>query len=108
MMLKYLENEDLPVRNQRGLRKATLAVKIVPVICGSSFRHKGEQPLLDAIVDYLPAPTDLSGVQGVNPDSGEEETRLPTDKEPFSALAFKIMEDPYVGKLTFFGSTRDA
>lgn len=103
LMLKYLDNEDLSEEEiKEGLRKATLAVKIVPVLCGSSFRNKGVQPLLDAIVDYLPAPTDLSGVQGVNPDTGEEETRLPMDKEPFSALAFKIMADPYVGKLTFF------
>jgi elongation factor G len=102
-MLKYLEEEDMSEEDLKaGLRKATLAVKIVPVICGSSFRNKGVQPLLDAIVDYLPAPTDLPGVKGINPDTGEEEIRLPRDEEPFSALAFKIMADPYVGKLTFF------
>jgi elongation factor G len=102
-MLKYLENEELSIEDLKaGLRKATLAVKIVPVICGSSFRNKGVQPLLDAIVDYLPAPTDLPGVKGINPDTDEEEIRLPRDEEPFSALAFKIMADPYVGKLTFF------
>ncbi len=102
-MLKYLENENLTEEDLKaGLRKATLAVKIVPVLCGSSFRNKGVQPLLDAIVDYLPAPTDLPGVKGINPDTGEEEIRLPSDEEPFSALAFKIMADPYVGKLTFF------
>ncbi|MDD2554476.1 MAG: elongation factor G [Desulfotomaculaceae bacterium] len=103
LMLKYLENEDLSEDDiKAGLRRATLAVKIVPVLCGSSFKNKGVQQLLDAIVDYLPAPTDLPGVQGINPDTGEEEIRLPMDKEPFSALAFKIMADPYVGKLTFF------
>jgi len=102
-MLQYLENENLSIEDLKaGLRKATLAVKIVPVLCGSSFRNKGVQPLLDAIVDYLPAPTDLPGVKGINPDTGEEEIRLPLDEEPFSALAFKIMADPYVGKLTFF------
>lgn len=103
LMMKYLENEDLSEEDiKTGLRKATLAVKIVPVLCGSSFRNKGVQPLLDAIVDYLPAPTDLPGVKGVNPDTEEEEIRLPKDEEPFAALAFKIMADPYVGKLTFF------
>lgn len=103
LMEKYLENEDLSVEDiKAGLRRATLAVKIVPVLCGSSFKNKGVQQLLDAIVDYLPAPTDLPGVQGINPDTGQEETRLPIDKEPFSALAFKVMADPYVGKLTFF------
>jgi elongation factor G len=103
LMLKYLENEDLSEEDiKAGLRKATLAVKIVPVLCGSSFRNKGVQPLLDAIVDYLPAPTDLPGVKGMNPDTEEEEIRLPKDEEPFAALAFKIMTDPYVGKLTFF------
>ena len=103
LMEKYLENEDLSVEDiKAGLRRATLAVKIVPVLCGSFFKNKGVQQLLDAIVDYLPAPTDLPGVQGINPDTGQEETRLPIDKEPFSALAFKVMADPYVGKLTFF------
>lgn len=103
LMMKYLENEDLSVEDiKAGLRRATLAVKIVPVLCGSSFKNKGVQQLLDAIVDYLPAPTDLPGVRGINPDTGQEETRLPIDKEPFSALAFKVMADPYVGKLTFF------
>ena len=103
LMEKYLENEDLSVEDiKAGLRRATLAVKIVPVLCGSSFKNKGVQQLLDAIVDYLPAPTDLPGVRGINPDTGQEETRLPIDEEPFSALAFKVMADPYVGKLTFF------
>lgn len=103
LMLKYLENEDLSTEDiKAGLRRATLAVKIVPVLCGSSFKNKGVQQLLDAIVDYLPAPTDLPGVQGINPDTGQEETRLPIDREPFSALAFKVMADPYIGKLTFF------
>ncbi len=103
LMLKYLENVEISEEDiKEGLRKATLAVHIVPVLCGSSFRNKGVQPLLDAIVDYLPAPTEVPAIKGVNPDSGQEETRLAKDGEPFSALAFKIMADPYVGKLTFF------
>ncbi|NQS76093.1 MAG: elongation factor G [Peptococcaceae bacterium] len=103
LMLKYLEDENLSAEDIiAGLRRATLAVKIVPVLCGSSFKNKGVQQLLNAIVDYLPAPTDLPGVQGVNPSTGQEEIRLPVDKEPFSALAFKVMTDSYVGKLTFF------
>jgi elongation factor G len=103
LMLKYLENVELSEEDiKEGLRKATLAVSIIPVLCGSSFRNKGVQPLLDAIVDYLPAPTEVPAMKGVNPENGQEETRLARDSEPFSALAFKIMADPYVGKLTFF------
>ncbi len=103
LMLKYLENVELSEEDiKEGLRKATLAVSIIPVLCGSSFRNKGVQPLLDAIVDYLPAPTEVPAMKGVNPENGQEETRLASDSEPFSALAFKIMADPYVGKLTFF------
>ncbi|NPV74455.1 MAG: elongation factor G [Pelotomaculum sp.] len=103
LMEKYLENGELTEEEiKEGLRRATLAVKIVPVLCGSSFKNKGVQPLLDAIVDYLPAPTDIPAIRGVNPVSGAGEVREARDDEPFSALAFKIMTDPYVGKLTFF------
>ncbi|MEW6275402.1 MAG: elongation factor G [Bacillota bacterium] len=102
LMLKYLEGEELTAEEvKRALRKATLAGKAVPVLCGSSFKNKGVQPLLDAIVDYLPAPTDIPAVRGINPASGEEEQRKAGDEEPFAALAFKIMTDPYVGKLTY-------
>ncbi|MCL6447575.1 MAG: elongation factor G [Armatimonadetes bacterium] len=101
-MLKYLEGEEVSEEEiKRALRKATLAGKAVPVLCGSSFKNKGVQPLLDAIVDYLPAPTDIPAVRGVNPATGEEEERVSGDGEPFCALAFKIMTDPYVGKLTY-------
>ncbi|WP_334111055.1 elongation factor G [Thermodesulfitimonas autotrophica] len=103
LMLKYLENEPLTAEEiKRALRKATLAVKAIPVLCGSSYRNKGVQPLLDAIIDFLPAPTDIAAVRGTNPETGLEEERLARDDAPFSALAFKIMADPYVGKLTFF------
>ncbi|MCL6635515.1 MAG: elongation factor G [Peptococcaceae bacterium] len=103
LMLKYLENEELTEEEIReGLRKATLSVKLIPVLCGSSFKNKGVQPLLDAIVDYLPAPTDVPAIRGVDPETGAETARTARDDEPFSALAFKIMADPYVGKLTFF------
>ena len=103
LMMKYLEGEELTEEEIRlGVRKATLAVKMIPVLCGSSFKNKGVQPLLDAIVDYMPAPTDVPAIAGVNPNTGEEDRRVPRDDEPFSALAFKIMADPYVGKLTFF------
>ncbi|MEW6698519.1 MAG: elongation factor G [Bacillota bacterium] len=103
LMMKYLEGEELTEEEVKlAIRKATLAVKITPVICGSSFKNKGVQPLLDAIVDYMPAPTDVPAIQGVNPDSGAEDQRISSDAEPFSALAFKIMTDPYVGKLSFF------
>lgn len=103
LLLQYLENETLTEDELRqGLRKATLAVQLIPVLCGSAFKNKGVQPLLDAIVDYLPAPVDIPPVQGCNPRTNEEETRAVKDEEPFSALAFKIAVDPYVGKLTFF------
>ncbi|HBT46520.1 MAG TPA: elongation factor G [Peptococcaceae bacterium] len=102
LMLKYLEGEDLSEEEiKAGIRKATIALKMVPVLCGASFKNKGVQPLLDAIVDYLPAPTDIPAVRGVDPQTGEEDRRRSSDNEPFSALAFKIMADPYVGKLTF-------
>ncbi|KKM12675.1 elongation factor G [Clostridiales bacterium PH28_bin88] len=103
LMVKYLEGEELTVEEiKAGIRKATIAVKMIPVLCGSSFKNKGVQPLLDAVVDYLPAPTDVPAVRGVDPETGNEDQRSSSDTEPFSALAFKIMADPYVGKLTFF------
>lgn len=103
LMMKYLEGEELTVEEiKKGLRKATLAVKIVPVLCGSSFKNKGVQPLLDAVVDFLPSPTDVPAIKGVDPETGMEDRRIAGDDEPFSALAFKIMADPYVGKLVFF------
>ncbi len=103
LMMKYLEGEELSVEEiKTGLRKGTIAVKFTPVLCGSSFKNKGVQPLLDAVVDYMPAPTDVPAIRGVHPGTGEEDQRVSSDSEPFSALAFKIMADPYVGKLTFF------
>jgi elongation factor G len=103
LMIKYLENEEITAEDIRlGLRKATLAVKVIPVLCGSSFKNKGVQPLLDAIVDYLPAPVEVPPIRGVDPETGVEGIREARDDEPFSALAFKIMTDSYVGKLTFF------
>ncbi len=103
LMMKYLEGEELTAEEIReGIRKATIACKMTPVLCGSSYKNKGVQPLLDAVVDFMPAPTDIPAIKGVNPDSGAEDERPAGDDKPFSALAFKIMADPYVGKLTFF------
>ncbi len=103
LLAKYLEGEPLTTEEIiKGLRKATLAVEVVPMLCGSSYKNKGVQALLDAVVDYLPAPTDVSSVKGIDPADGAPAERLTSDDEPFSALAFKIMVDPYVGKLTFF------
>ncbi|MDT8902690.1 elongation factor G [Anaeroselena agilis] len=103
LMMKYLEGEELTVEEIRGgIRKATIACRMTPVLCGSSYKNKGVQPLLDAVVEFMPAPTDIPAIKGVNPDSGEEDERPAGDDKPFSALAFKIMADPYVGKLTFF------
>jgi len=103
IMELYLEGKEIPTdKIRRAIRKATVAVEMVPVTCGSSYRNKGVQKLLDAIVDYMPAPTDIPAVTGTNPKTDKEEQRHPNDDEPFSALAFKIMTDPYVGRLGFF------
>ena len=103
LMMKYLEGEELTKEEiKAGLRKATISNEIVPVVCGSSYKNRGVQKLLDAIVDYMPAPTDVPAIKGTNPDTGEEEERESSDNAPFAALAFKIMTDPYVGKLCFF------
>ena len=103
IMEMYLEGKEIPTDKIRtAIRKATCAVKMVPVVCGSSYRNKGVQKLLDAIVDYMPAPTDVPAIKGVNPKTDAEEERKSSDDEPFAALAFKIMTDPYVGRLSFF------
>ena len=103
LMMKYLDGEELTYDElMAGIRKATIAGKLTPVLCGTSYRNKGVQPLLDAIVDFLPSPLDIPPVQGTKKDSDEVIERKADDKEPFSALAFKIMADPFVGKLAFF------
>jgi elongation factor G len=103
LMMKYLDGEELTEEEvMAAIRKQTIACKLTPVTCGSSYKNKGVQPLLDAIVAYMPAPIDIPAIKGVNPDTGEEDCRPSSDEEPFSALAFKIMTDPYVGKLAFF------
>jgi elongation factor G len=102
LTMKYLEGEEITVPEiKRALRQGTINVQITPVLCGSSYRNKGVQLMLDAVVDYLPAPTDIPHIKGTLPD-GTETERISGDDQPFSALAFKIMTDPYVGKLTFF------
>ena len=103
LMEKYLETGDLTAEEiKKGLRKQCLACKMFPVLCGSSYKNKGVQPMLDAVLDYLPSPIDIAHVKGTNPDTGEEEERPTDDSEPFAALAFKIATDPFVGKLAFF------
>jgi len=103
LMEKYLGGEEITEAElKKAIRKATVECKMTPVTCGSSFKNKGVQPMLDAVVDYMPAPTDIPPIKGVNPDTEEEDCRPSSDSEPFSALAFKIMADPYVGKLAFF------
>ncbi len=103
LLMKYLDGEELTIEEIKScIRKSTIANHMVPVCCGSSYRNKGVQKLLDAVVDYMPAPTDVPDIKGVNPDTEEEETRPSSDDAPFAALAFKIMTDPYVGKLCFF------
>lgn len=103
LMEKYFETGDLTVEEiKKGIRKGTIAGNINPVVCGTSFKNKGIQKLLDAIVDYMPAPTDVESIRGTKPGTEEEEDRHSSDTEPFAGLAFKIMTDPYVGRLTFF------
>ena len=103
LMMKYLEGEDITNEEiKAAIRKATIENLMVPVVCGTSFRNKGVQKLLDAIVDYMPAPTDVPNITGINPETGEEDSRPSSDEEPFAALAFKIATDPFVGKLCFF------
>jgi len=103
LMVKYLEGEEITVPELKAaIRKATLDNKIVPVLCGSAFKNKGVQRLIDAVIDYLPSPLDKGEVEGQDPDKGKMVVRKPLDEEPFAALAFKIMVDPYVGRLTFF------
>ncbi len=103
LLRKYVDGSEISEGEIRAaIRKATLALKITPVLCGASFRNKGVQPLLDAVVDYLPSPVDLPPVEGVNPKTGQKEKRYPTDEGPLAALVFKIMSDPYVGHLCYF------
>ncbi|WP_102050321.1 elongation factor G [Pygmaiobacter massiliensis] len=103
LMMKYLDGEELTKEEiKTALRKETIANTVIPVVCGTSYKNKGVQKLLDAIVDYMPAPTDIEDIKGVNPDTEEEETRPSSDDAPFAALAFKIATDPFVGKLCFF------
>lgn len=103
LMEKYLEGEELTIEEiKKAIRKATLDNTMIPVLCGTSYRNKGVQKLLDAVVDYMPSPSDVDHITGTNPDTGEKEERPSSDKEPFAALAFKIATDPYVGKLCFF------
>ena len=103
IMEDYLEGKDIDQKRiRKAIREATIANEMVPVTCGTSYRNKGVQKLLDAIVDYMPAPNDVPAIKGTNPKTDEEEDRHPRDDEPFSALAFKIMTDPYVGRLSFF------
>ena len=101
--MKYLEGEEIPVEDIKAvIRKATIANEMVPVVCGTSYKNKGVQEVLDAVVDYMPSPLDKKGIKGVNPETEEEDFRPASDEAPFSALAFKIATDPYVGKLCYF------
>jgi len=103
LMMKYLEGEEITEAELKAaIRKATINVEFFPVLCGSAFKNKGVQMMLDAVMDYLPSPLDIPAIKGVNPDTDEEEERPASDDEPFAALAFKIMTDPFVGRLTFF------
>ncbi len=103
LMMKFLEGEEPTIEEMKKvIRQQTIACEMVPMLCGSAYRNKGVQMMLDAVIDYMPAPIDIPPIKGVDPDTGEEDVRKSSDSEPFSALAFKIMADPFVGKLAFF------
>ena len=103
LMMKFLEGEELTIEEiKTAIRKETIAGNMIPMLCGSAYRNKGVQMMLDAVIDYMPSPLDIPPIKGVDPDTGAEDVRHTSDKEPFSALAFKIMADPFVGKLAFF------
>lgn len=103
LMMKFLEGEELTIEEiKTAIRKETIAGNMIPMLCGSAYRNKGVQMMLDAVLDYMPSPLDIPPIKGVDPDTGAEDVRHTSDKEPFSALAFKIMADPFVGKLAFF------
>ena len=103
LMLKFLDGEEIEEAELKtAIRNATLTVEFFPVLCGTAFKNKGVQLLLDAVIDYLPAPTDVPSIKGINPKTDEETERASTDEAPFSSLAFKVMTDPFVGRLTFF------
>ncbi len=103
LMMKYLEGEELTIEElKKGLRAATISLAITPVLCGTAYRNKGVQKLLDAVIDYMPSPLDIPAIEGINPNTEEDDCRHASDEEPFSALAFKIATDPFVGKLCFF------
>ena len=103
LMMKYLEGEELTIEElKKGLRAATISLAITPVLCGTAYRNRGVQKLLDAVIDYMPSPLDIPAIEGINPDTEEADCRHASDEEPFSALAFKIATDPFVGKLCFF------
>ncbi len=103
LMEKYLEGQELTIDElKKALRKATINKQLVPILCGSSFKNKGVQPLLDAVIDYLPSPLDVPPVVGINPKTNQEETRLPQDDQPFCAYIFKVVSDPYAGQLSYF------
>ena len=103
LMMKFLEGEELTIDEIKDtIRKETIACRMIPMLCGSAYRNKGVQMMLDAVIDYMPSPLDIPAIKGINPDTGEEDCRPADDKAPFAALAFKIMADPFVGKLAFF------
>src|SRR5699024_6083000 len=103
IMMQYLEGEEIEISKLKAaIRQATLNVEFYPVFCGSAFKNRGVQLILDGVIDYLPAPTDIEAIKGIVPETEEETSRPADDNAPFSALAFKVMTDPFVGKLTFF------
>ena len=108
LMMKYLEGEEITIDEiKTTIRKETLKGEMFPMFCGSAYKNKGVQMMLDGIVDYMPSPLDIPAIKGIDPDTGEEDERHSSDKAPFAALAFKIVADPFVGKLAYFMRTTD-